>query len=115
MPIATSWDRMFSVARWRPGLPPGNSQPVSREVIKLGRHLDWDRAEGDVHSRVSGDGDLARSHRHNARKRLSEKQSEQTADARVAAQGRVVEQTVDGRPALRIGHRHCRWRARDVR
>ena len=29
--------------------------------------------------------------------------------------GRVVEQTVDGRPALRIGHRHCRWRARDVR
>ena len=37
----------------------------------------------------------ARWHRHNARKRLSEKQSEQTADARVARRrGHVVEQTV---------------------
>lgn len=49
---------------------------LANQIVEDGRHLDRNRAESDVQGPVVGDGDLTRSHRHNARKGLSEKQSE---------------------------------------
>ena len=81
MPIATSWERMFSVARWWPGVAAGEEpagvaggvealaavlEVLAQEAIEQWGHLDRDRTEGDVHPLVVGDGDLVGAHGHDA-------------------------------------------------
>jgi hypothetical protein len=76
---------------------------LADEVVQERWHLDGGVRKGDVDGGV-GELDLAGAHRDDPDQWLSEQEREQTADAGVAANGVVLQESFDVVPAFVVAH-----------